>query len=132
MLLSLPGRKACSRSGLSEIQGRENLPMEVVVDLRAIGHEADSVSAEGLVGAADQRIRDRARSEGRALFTLDKGLADIRAYPPRDSSGVVLFRPASSGKGAVLSFVRRHLAAVLALEVTGRLVIVSERGIRVR
>jgi len=46
--------------------------------------------------------------------------------------GIVLFRPASTGRGAVLAFVRRNLADILRINLTGHLIVVGERSIRVR
>ncbi len=37
----------------------ENLPAEIAVDLRAAGHQADTVSDEGLTGAVDPAILAR-------------------------------------------------------------------------
>ena len=71
----------------------ENLPAEVAADLRAAGQEADTVADQGLAGAADPATLAHVQAEGRVLFTLDKGIADIRAYPPQDYAGIVLFAP---------------------------------------
>ena len=38
----------------------ENLPAELVADLRGLGHDADTVSDEGLRGAQDPVIVDAA------------------------------------------------------------------------
>jgi predicted nuclease of predicted toxin-antitoxin system len=53
----------------------ENLPAELVEDLRALGHDADSVESQGLAGKPDTVIADAARRSDRVLVTLDKGLA---------------------------------------------------------
>lgn len=82
----------------------ENLPMEIRDDLRAAGHDAETIMDEGLTGASDSIIMDRVREEARALLTLDKGIADVRAYPPEHYHGIVLFRPHTAGRGAVLAF----------------------------
>lgn len=110
----------------------ENLPIELIDDLRAAGHEADTVRDEALAGAPDAVVLDRVRQDGRVLFTLDKGIADVRAYPPEQHAGIVLFRPRSVGRGTTLAFVRRHLPAVLKLDMTGHLVVVSDLGLRLR
>jgi predicted nuclease of predicted toxin-antitoxin system len=110
----------------------ENLPTEIVAELRGAGHEAESVYDEGLVGASDPVILDRARSESRVLLTLDKGIGDIRVYPPREYPGIVLFRPGSNGRKAVFEFVRRRLLRVLEHDLHGRLVIVADKSIRSR
>jgi hypothetical protein len=110
----------------------ENVPVEVAEDLRAAGHEADTVYDEGAAGAPDASLMIRARADGRVSLTLDKGVADIRAYPPEEYAGVVLFRPPTTGRGAVLAFVRRHLPPLLALDLSGHLHIVTEGTIRRR
>jgi len=63
----------------------ENLPAELVADLQAAGHEAQTVAAEGL-----------------------------------------------TGRSGVLTFVRRHLPALLQADLAGHLLVVSEAGIRIR
>jgi Domain of unknown function (DUF5615) len=110
----------------------ENLPGELVGDLRSAGHEAQTAPEEGLTGAPDPVLAERVRTERRVLLTMDKGIADVRAYPPEQFAGIILFRPPSSGRGAVLAFVRRNLSSILGTDPTGRLMVVSERGIRIR
>lgn len=110
----------------------ENLPGELAVDLRAAGHEADTVSDQGLAGAPDSAIMARVQSEGRTLLTLDKGIADVRVYPPDRYAGIILFRPRTSGRTATLAFVRQHLPALLKTNLSGHLFVVSEAGIRTR
>jgi predicted nuclease of predicted toxin-antitoxin system len=116
----------------NEIQSRRNLPAELVGDLRAVGHEAETVLEEGLVGSPDPMILERVKREGHVLLTMDKGIVDVRAYPPKHYPGIVLFRPRTSGRGAVLTFIRRHLPTLLRADLSGHLLVVSERGIRIR
>ena len=89
----------------------ENLPVELVTDLRALGHDADTVTGEGLRGAADPAVVDAALAADRILFTLDKGIANLQRYPIHQHAGVVSFRPDTSGRGAVIAFVRERLPA---------------------
>jgi predicted nuclease of predicted toxin-antitoxin system len=110
----------------------ENLPGELSHYLHALGHPADTVFEEGLVGAADPIILAAAHAEARVLLTLDKGIASLQDYPPKMFSGIVLFRPETSGRGAVLNFIRERLAEVLALDLTGRLVVVGPSRLRIR
>ncbi len=110
----------------------ENLPGEIVADLRTAGHDADSVYDEGLAGAPDAAVMARVQAEGRAILTLDKGIADIRAYPPALYSGLILLRPRTTGRLATLTFVRKHLPTLLASPLAGHLYIVTETSIRVR
>lgn len=110
----------------------ENLPVEILTDLHKAGHDIESVHDEGLTGEPDPVVLARCREEGRILLTLDKGIGDIRAYRPDQYPGIVLFRPPSDGRGMVLEFLRRHLARVLSLDLTGRLVVVTGNSIRSR
>ncbi len=110
----------------------ENLPAELLDDLRTAGHEADGLRDEGLTGAQDEMVLELVRREGRVLLTLDKGIADVRAYPPERHAGIVLFRPPSAGRGATLSFVRRLLPSILDRDLTGRLLVITDRGLRLR
>jgi hypothetical protein len=61
----------------------ENLPVELLEDLRAAGHEADGLRDEGLIGAPDDVVLDLVRRERRVLLTLDKGIANVRPIRPR-------------------------------------------------
>jgi len=110
----------------------ENLPLEIADAFRSAGHEIDSVHDEALTGASDEKILAAIQIEGQILLTMDKGIADIRRFPPAEYPGIVLFRPASSGRGEVLRFVQEALTDLLSTDIAGRLVIVSRRGIRTR
>ena len=110
----------------------ENLPREIADDLRAGGHDAETVADEALAGASDSTILARVQSEGRALLTMDKGIADVRAYPPDQYSGIILFRPRTTARQATLAFVRQHLPTLLQATLSGHLFVVSETGIRMR
>ena len=110
----------------------ENLPLEIADAFRDAGHEIDSVHDEGLTGASDEEILAVVQMERKILLTMDKGIADIRRFPPSEYPGIVLFRPSTSGRGEVLGFVQEALADLLSTHIAGRLVIVSPRGIRTR
>jgi predicted nuclease of predicted toxin-antitoxin system len=110
----------------------ENLPAELLDDLRGAAHEAETVPEEGLTGAPDAVILESVRTDGYTLLTMNKGIADVRAYPPDHYAGIVLFRPSTSGRGAVRAFVRRHLPTILHTDLAGHLMVITERSIRVR
>ena len=110
----------------------ENLPGEIAADLRGFGHEADTIGEENLCGALDVDVLTRVRAEARVILTLDKGIADVRAYPPDQYAGIILFRPRAQGRDAILTFVRQHLPGLLRFDLKGRLYVVSDSGIRTR
>jgi predicted nuclease of predicted toxin-antitoxin system len=98
----------------------------------ALGYEADTVHDEGLQGAADTAVLDAAFAADRILLTLDKGIANLQRYPAPQHAGVVLFRPDTSGREAVITFVRERLQAVLEIDLTNRLTVVGPSRIRDR
>ena len=110
----------------------ENLPLEIADAFQDAGHQIDSVQSEGLTGASDQEILDRVQAENRILLTMDKGIADVRRFPPEQYHGIVLFRRSSSGRGEVFRFVQQALTDLLSLDLSGHLAIVTSRGIRIR
>jgi predicted nuclease of predicted toxin-antitoxin system len=105
----------------------ENLSRHLKPLLQSLGHDVLTVADEGLIGQADPVIAAAATTEGRMLFTLDLGLADVRVYPPGSHPGIVVFRPGSSGPLTVNRFVEAFVrtADLLAL---ARCVVVVEPG----
>lgn len=110
----------------------ENLPSELQDDIRALGHEADTVFDEALAGAKDAVLLAAASSQKRILLTLDKGVANLQRYPAEQHGGVILFRPVRSGRHDVLGFIRERLADLLELDLQDRLTVVGPMRIRTR
>ena len=110
----------------------ENLPRELAEDLVRLGHEADSVVGEGLMGAEDTAVVRAAHVSNRILLTLDKGISSFLQHPVHEHGGLVLFRPDASGRRAVLTFVRSRLSDLLEMELAGRLTVVGSKRIRIR
>lgn len=109
-----------------------NLPKEAAVLLSAAGHDAISVLAQGLGGVQDPVIATACSEENRILVTLDTDFADIRAYPPRDSPGIIVLRLRTHRKDRILLAVER-LSRVLQTETAHhQLWIVEENRIRIR
>ena len=110
----------------------ENLPTEVAIELQAAGHDATTVAEQKMTGAGDPDLLAHVQREGRILLTLDKGIADIRRFPPTEYAGIIVFRPPGTGRGETMAFVSKELPAVLRQDPKGRLLVVTERGIRIR
>jgi predicted nuclease of predicted toxin-antitoxin system len=70
----------------------ENLPESAVSVLVDAGHDTDTTHAEGRDGADDPDVLAGASADHRLLTTLDRGLGDIRAYPPGAHGGVLVTR----------------------------------------
>lgn len=72
------------------------------------------------------------QAEARVLFTLDLDFADIRAYPPKDYVGIVVFRPAEPSRRQVLALVTRVLPVLASEWAEHQLWIVEPTRVRVR
>jgi predicted nuclease of predicted toxin-antitoxin system len=65
----------------------ENITTDASVVARDLGHDIDTVNAEGLTGAPDVDVLAAATRGGRLLVTLDRGFGDVRAHPPGPTPG---------------------------------------------
>ena len=110
----------------------ENLPSDLADALRAQGHVADTVYDENLGGASDPVILEAASRDQRTLLTLDKGFGNLTVYPPESHAGLVVFRPGSLERPAVLEFVLNRLTEILELPLAGRTVVITSKKVRVR
>ena len=90
----------------------ENLPGELAADLRELGHDAETLETDS--------VHPR------------QGHRNLEPYPIEDHAGVVLFRPARSGRRVVLAFIRERLRGLLELDLRDRLTVVGPARIRVR
>ena len=110
----------------------ENLPQESAHWLTNAGHDALTIHDQKMVGEADGIVSSVCRSEKRALITLDLDFADIRAYPPAEYYGIVVFRPRTQAKLAVLQLIATLIRLLNAERLEGNLWILQENGLRIR
>lgn len=85
------------------------MPAELAAIFRRSGHDAATVADRGLAGAKDSELASVCSEEGRTIVTCDMDFADIRAYPPEESPGIVVFRLANRERDRVLEIGRRFL-----------------------
>lgn len=110
----------------------ENLPAELAELFRQSGHDAVTVLDQDLGGSADLAVASACVREGRAIVTLDTDFSDIRTYPPRVYSGIVVFRLDRQDRDHVLEVGARFLRSLADSPLDGRLWIVEESRIRMR
>ena len=110
----------------------ENITSAAVALLTTAGHVVDTVSDEGLTGAADSLVIDACRSEQRLLVTFDVGFGDVRVYPPGSHHGVVLLRLADQRPDITLDILRRLLLGYVLDDLVGAVVVVSADRVRIR
>jgi predicted nuclease of predicted toxin-antitoxin system len=110
----------------------ENLPREACDLLNRAGHDATSVGQQGLAGADDARIYQLCQGEQRALLTLDVDFANVHAYDPKSSAGVIVLRLVRQDRQRVLDAVARMLPVLEREPLRKRLWLVEEDRIRMR
>lgn len=80
---------------------------------------------EQLGGQADSIVVQTAADDSRMVITLDRGVGDIRRFPPGSHAGVVVLRPVSQDPHSIGELVDRLLDAH-ELEVSNRCVVIVE------
>ena len=110
----------------------ENLHPDLSALLQEHGHDAVTVWDQGLRGKPDSELAEVCRREGRVMVTLDKGFADIRAYPPEKYAGLIVLRIRQQSRRNVLDVFRRLLPLLESEPLAGRLWVVDEWSLRVR
>jgi predicted nuclease of predicted toxin-antitoxin system len=110
----------------------ENLPQEVAQLLCENGHDAASVFDQTLSGEKDPTVFEVCRDEDRVLVSLDLDFANIQAYPPAATAGIVVLRLVRQDKPRVLQVIKKLIPALTENAVSQKLWIVEEDRIRIR
>lgn len=110
----------------------ENVPRSASQVLDAAGHDVDTVVDEDLTGASDPRVVAAAAATGRLLITLDRGLGDIRTYPPGSHAGILVLRPPAQSAQAVVAMLTELVAAHDLATLFGAIAIAQRGLLRVR
>ena len=110
----------------------ENLPQEVTQLLCENGHDAFSVFDQTLSGEKDPTVFEVCQDERRVLVTLDLDFANIQAYPPAATAGIVVLRLVRQDKSRVLQVIQKLIPALVEGAVSHKLWIVEEDRIRIR
>ena len=110
----------------------ENMPADARAVLEELGHDADTAESEGLACAVDDDVLASARSTGRFLITMDRGMGDIRRHPPGSHAGVVVLRVGDQRSPVVLEVLRTFLTNHDLASLAGCTVVVHGHLVRVR
>ena len=110
----------------------ENLPIEAAFLFREAGFACDTVLDENLTGASDELVAAKVRAEDRILVTLDLDFSNIQVYPPSQYTGIVVLRPKTQDKDAVLTLVLKLIHVFGERSPSGELWIVQRDRIRIR
>jgi hypothetical protein len=91
-----------------------------------------TVVEEHLAGEDDPVVVTAATDESRMLLTLDRGVGDLRRYPPGSHAGILVLRPASQDPGSILDLIGRLASTHPLDELHGCVVVVEPRKVRIR
>ena len=97
-----------------------------------MGHDAVSVVDLGLSNADDSVVRAVAIERGRVLVTLDGDFANVLRCPPAETPGVLRLRLHPATEVAIDAAIRWTVARLSETDMTGKLVVVDEKRIRIR
>jgi predicted nuclease of predicted toxin-antitoxin system len=115
-----------------KIQLDENMPARLVVGLRTLGHDVDTVPAEGFAGRLDNAVWRAAQETERLLITQDLDFSDVRQFRPGTHHGLLLLRLNVPGREALLQRVITLFQTEDVKGWTGCLVVATDIKIRVR
>ena len=110
----------------------ENLPHELAAALRGEGHDVHTVVDEQLAGESDPVIVAAATGEGRLLLTLDRGIGDLRRYPPGSHAPILVLRPTAQDPDSILTLIQRLVNTHSLEELRSCVVVVEPLKARIR
>ena len=110
----------------------ENLPLQLKELFIDSGHDADTVLDEGMGGASDPEVLAACLAEDRVLVTPDADFADIRAYPPSEYPGIIVFRLANQTRDTLMEVGSRLIHTLAGSSPEGHLWIVEDSRVRIR
>lgn len=110
----------------------ENLPVELVPELTALGHDVEHVYGENLSGRPDPDVWRAAQAENRMLITQDIRFGDTAMFSPGEHAGFVLVRLKRPGRVALITKVVAIFSSEPVESWSGAFVVLSDSKLRVR
>ncbi len=110
----------------------ENLPLQIVSELEALGHDVRAAQEEGLSGCIDREIWEVAQREERFLITQDLDFSDARHFAPGTHHGILLVRLRSPRRLSLIERIEELFQNEDVIGWAGCFVVATERKVRVR
>jgi predicted nuclease of predicted toxin-antitoxin system len=108
----------------------ENIPFDLAIPLRTLGHDGHTAREEGLTGHTDSEIWRTAQKESRFLITQDLDFSDLRLFALGSHHGILLLRLSSPNRGSLTARVVELFQTEKVVEWAGCFVVATERKIR--
>ncbi len=111
-----------------------DLPRSVDNLLQKYNHEVVDIRDVGFGGAKDHLVANYAQKERLCLLTGDFDFSDVRNYPPREYSGLVVLKlPRNATTSFILNLLESFLQREdLLVRIPGKLAIVEPGRVRIR
>jgi predicted nuclease of predicted toxin-antitoxin system len=110
----------------------ENIPLRLLAKLADLGHDVDTVAAEGLKGSPDNDVWAAAIREQRLLITQDLDFSDVRRFKPGTHPGLLLVRLREPGANALLKRISSVIEADSLDSFARCFVVLTDRKLRIR
>ena len=75
---------------MSSILADENVHIDIIGELRKVGHDVTTVADIGLIGAEDEIVLEAANRQNRILLTADKDFGGVLEMGPLAGKGRIL------------------------------------------
>jgi predicted nuclease of predicted toxin-antitoxin system len=116
---------------LMRIKIDEDLPLALIDELSALGHEVDHVKTSNLAGRKDPDVWSVARREDRLLITQDVKFTDARVLEVGPHPGFILLR-LTQGYVSILQRVVEVFETYPVETWRGCIVVIDDKKVRVR
>jgi len=114
------------------IIANENIFEPIIEWLRANGHEVISIREVGLSGASDDEIYEKAVKQKLVILTMDKDFSRMLRFPPERCGGIIVAKIYRLSVNETTKFFSRYFKELDEEKIAGKLVIITQDGIRVR
>lgn len=125
------GRRG-GRCGSMRIIADENIFEPIIKWLRVNGHEVISIRGVGLSGVSDDEIYKKAVKQKLVILTMDKDFSRMLRFPPQRCGGIIVVKIYRLPVNETTEFFSRYFEELDEGKIAGKLVIITQDGIRVR
>ena len=110
----------------------QNIALETVEFLRSLGHDIVSTRDVGMSRVDDAEVLHYAIREDRILLTFNADFSDLRVFPTGSHCGIIRLRLHQQAALELHPILQEAMNQLENKDLTGRLITVKARSIRIR
>lgn len=110
----------------------ENIPVALQKRIIALGHSASTVVSEKISGITDRQLLHLCQKEKYILITFDTDFCNVRAYPPVEHDGIIVFNLKNQSISSLLMAFEQVIQTVNLTQIKNATIIVEKEYLRVR